>query len=60
MTVYFHVEPAEAGGYFDRSIGHANFTEADTLAELHANIRAAVNCHFEEGASVEIVTLPAN
>lgn len=45
----FIIEDAEEGGYNARAVGEAIFTQADTIDELHANIRDAVFCHFDEG-----------
>ena len=35
----------------------AIFTEADTLGELHARVRDAVRCHFEEGQAPKVIRL---
>jgi hypothetical protein len=42
------VEEAPEGGYTARALGASIFTEADTLPELHAQLRDAVRCHFDE------------
>ena len=44
--IIFVVEEAAEGGYTARP-GEI-FTEADTVAQLHDEIRDAVRCHFEE------------
>jgi hypothetical protein len=46
--IVFVVEEAPEGGFTARALGESIFTEADTLAELHAQVRDAVVCHFEE------------
>ena len=51
------VEDAPEGGYVARALGQSVVTEADSLAELHANVRDAVRCHFEEGQAPKIVRL---
>ena len=51
--IIFIVEEAPEGGYTARALGESIFTEADDLAQLHARIRDAVQCHFEEGGSTE-------
>ena len=51
------VEDAPEGGYVARALGQSTVTEADSLAELHANVRDAVRCHFEEGQAPKIVRL---
>ena len=33
------------------------FTEADDMAQLHAKIRDAVRCHFEEGKAPKLIRL---
>ena len=53
----FLVEEAMEGGYAARALGASIFTEADTLPELHAGIRDAVRCHFEEGQAPKVVRL---
>jgi hypothetical protein len=45
----FVVEEAPEGGYTARALNASIFTEADSLADLHAQIRDAVRCHFDEG-----------
>lgn len=45
----FLVEEAPEGGYTARAVSQSIFTEADTLAEIHANIRESVDCHFDDG-----------
>ena len=51
------VEDAPEGGYVARALGQSIVTEADSLAELHAIVRDAVRCHFEEGQAPKIVRL---
>ncbi len=55
--IIFFVEEAPEGGYIARALGQAIFTEADDLDVLHANVRDAVRCHFEEGNAPQIVRL---
>jgi predicted RNase H-like HicB family nuclease len=45
--IIFLVEDAVEGGYTARSLGESIFTEGDSMDELRANIRDAVDCHFE-------------
>lgn len=45
------------GGYTAKGIGESIFTEGDTMDQLKANIREAVQCHFEEGAVPKIIRL---
>ena len=53
----FLVEEAPEGGFTARALGHSIVTEADTLKELHANVREAVNCHFEQGKGPAMIQL---
>lgn len=53
----FLVEEAPEGGYTARALGESIFTEADTVAELHEQIRDAVRCHFDEGEAPRVVRL---
>ena len=46
-TVEFYVEERD-GGFVARSACGCIVTEADTLDELHANVREAAACHAEE------------
>jgi predicted RNase H-like HicB family nuclease len=41
------VEEDPEGGYTAQAVGASIFTEADTIEELRANIRDAIECHFE-------------
>jgi hypothetical protein len=45
--IIFLVEEAPEGGYTARALGESIFTEADTLEELHAQLRDAVRCHYD-------------
>jgi predicted RNase H-like HicB family nuclease len=53
--IFFLVEDAPEGGYIAKALGESIFTEADTIEELHANVRDAVQCHFEEGKTPKMV-----
>ena len=44
-------EDAADGGYVATALGHAIVTQGDTLDELRAMVRDAVNCHFGDGAA---------
>jgi hypothetical protein len=46
--IIFAVEEAPEGGYLARALGHAIFTEADTLDSLRDAVRDAVRCHFDD------------
>jgi len=47
----------QTGGYTARALGASIFTEADTLADLHVEVRDAVRCHFEDGQAPKIIRL---
>lgn len=55
--VIFLVEEAPEGGFTARAIGESIFTEADTVEELHANVRDAVRCHFDERRLPKLIRL---
>jgi hypothetical protein len=55
--VIFLVEEAVEGGYTARALGASIFTEADTLPELHAQVRDAVRCHFDESQAPKVIRL---
>ena len=55
--VIFLVEEAPEGGYTARALGEAIFTEAETLEELRANVREAVECHFDADGRPKIIRL---
>jgi predicted RNase H-like HicB family nuclease len=46
--ILFVVEEAAEGGFIARGVGADIVTEADTLDELRANVREAVECHFDD------------
>ena len=53
----FLVEEAAEGGYLARALGASIFTEADSVEELHAQVRDAVECHFESDRRPKIIRL---
>lgn len=55
--IHFIVEEAPEGGFIARAMGADIFTEADTLEALHAQVRDAVRCHFDEGHAPSIIRL---
>ncbi len=55
--IIFAVEESPEGGYQARALGHAIFTEAETLEELKKMIRDAVGCHFEVEAKPRVIRL---
>lgn len=55
--IIFLVEDAPEGGVMARALGESIFTEADSMAELHAKVCDAVKCHFDEGKTPKITRL---
>ena len=55
--IIFLVEDAPEGGFTARSLGYSIYTDADSITELHANVRDAVACHFEEAEKPGIIRL---
>lgn len=55
--IIFQIEEAPDGGYSARALGHAIFTEAETLDELRRLVRDAVRCHFDEGQGPRLIRL---
>ncbi|MEO6390345.1 MAG: 2-oxoisovalerate dehydrogenase [Pyrinomonadaceae bacterium] len=55
--IIFLVEDALEGGYTARALGEAIFTEGDDLDSLRANIRDAVDCHFEPKVKPKMIRL---
>jgi hypothetical protein len=55
--IIFLVEEAAEGGFIARSLGYSIYTDADTITELHANIRDAVACHFEAAEKPGVIRL---
>ena len=53
----FVVEEAPEGGFTARALGTSIFTEADTVPELHAQVRNAVSCHFDKGQAPKVIRL---
>ncbi|TSE32205.1 MULTISPECIES: 2-oxoisovalerate dehydrogenase [Tepidimonas] len=55
--IHFIVEEAPEGGYIARAVGADIFTEADDLSHLHAQVRDAVRCHFDEDRRPSLIRL---
>ncbi|MCX7108549.1 MAG: 2-oxoisovalerate dehydrogenase [Proteobacteria bacterium] len=55
--IHFIVEEAPEGGYIARALGESIFTEADSIEHLYDQVRDAVNCHFDEGKSPNLIRL---
>lgn len=55
--IHFIVEEAPEGGFTARAVGEDIFTEADDIPGLHASVRDAVHCHFDEGEFPGVIHL---
>lgn len=55
--IIFSVQESPEGGLEARALGHAIFTQAETLDELRKMVREAVQCHFEEDARPAVICL---
>lgn len=55
--IHFIVEEAPEGGFTARAVGEDIFTEADDLAGLHAQLRDAVRCHFDDDKKPSVIRL---
>jgi len=55
--IIFLIENAVEGGYTARALGESIFTEGDDLDNLRANIRDAVDCHFDAGEKPKMIRL---
>ena len=49
-VVFEVLEDAIDGGFTASALGFGIHTEADTMEDLRANVREAVDCYFDEGA----------
>ncbi|CAK6694807.1 hypothetical protein IFHNHDMJ_01700 [Synechococcus sp. CBW1107] len=57
QEILFVVEEAEDGSFRASAAAAAIHTEADTLEELHREIRDAVVCHFDPGEAPPLIRL---
>jgi hypothetical protein len=55
--IIFVVELAPEGGYLARAVGESIHTEAESLDDLHARVRDAVRCHYDEGSAPKLIRL---
>jgi hypothetical protein len=53
----FDVEQSAGGGFVARAVGESIFTQADSIDDLHAAIREAVECHFGDRAIPSVIRL---
>ena len=55
--IIFTVEESPEGGFFAGALGHAIYTQAETLEELKAMVQDAVRCHFEDQNKPRLIRL---
>lgn len=55
--IIFLVEEAIEGGYTAKALGESIFTEGDSMEEVRANIRDAVDCHFDPEKKPKVIRL---
>jgi len=55
--IIFIVEEAPEGGYIARAVGESIFTEAESVDDLHAQVRDAVRCHFDGDNAPKLIRL---
>jgi hypothetical protein len=55
--VLFTVEDAPEGGFNARALGHGIFVQAESVAELHDQVRDAVSCHFDPADKPRLIRL---
>ena len=53
--IFFLVKESPEGGYEAEALGQDIFTEADTLNELKAQVKDAVNCHFDKNIKPALI-----
>jgi hypothetical protein len=55
--IIFLIEDAPEGGFTARALGYSIYTDADTVEELHGNVRDAVACHFDAAQKPSMIRL---
>ena len=55
--IIFVVVEAPDRGYTARALGESIVTQADSVPDLHARVRDAVQCHFDEGEAPKVIRL---
>lgn len=55
--IIFVVEASPEGGYLAKAAGESIFTEADTIDQLHEQVRDAVRCHFDPAVAPKLIRL---
>lgn len=55
--IIFLVEEDIEGGYNAKALGESIFTQGETLEELRASIRDAVDCHYDPASKPKMIRL---
>lgn len=55
--IIFVVEQAPEGGFTAQALGESIHAQAETVPDLHARLRDAVHCHFDEGKAPKMIRL---
>lgn len=55
--IIFVVEEDIEGGFNARALGESIFTQGEDLDELRANIRDAVDCHYDSANKPKMIRL---
>jgi hypothetical protein len=55
--IIFTVSESPEGGYEAQALGHAIFTQGDTLEELRTMVQDAVRCHFDDADRPHMIRL---
>jgi hypothetical protein len=55
--IIFYYRASPEGGYEARALGHAIFTQVETVDELQAKVREAVRCHFDDARADSTIRL---
>ena len=55
--VPFNVEDADDGGYVATALLHGIVTQADSIDELHTQVRDAAACHFDPADKPKLIRL---
>jgi hypothetical protein len=55
--IIFSVHDSPEGGYEARALGHAIFTQAETMEKLKTTVRDAVRCHFDDNTALSVIRL---
>jgi hypothetical protein len=55
--IIFIVEEAPESGFIAKALSASIVTQAETIEALHACVRDAVHCHFNEGQGPSLIRL---